>query len=99
MGGSGGFAGWSRWGQERLMEWSACQPKCGRLEVWRSGGGRDAWLLPPTEEVVESGDCAALGIAGGGGSVDPQIPRDGQTIPKSSSCTCQHHLNVAQESL
>ncbi len=31
--------------------------------------------------------------------VDPHIPRDGQTIHKSSSCTRQHHLNVAQESL
>jgi hypothetical protein len=31
-------------------------------------------------------------------AVDPQIPRnDGQTIPKSDSHTCQHHLNVAQE--
>jgi hypothetical protein len=31
-------------------------------------------------------------------TVDPQIPRnDGQTIPKSDSHTCQHHLNVAQE--
>ncbi len=29
--------------------------------------------------------------------VDPQIPGYGQTIPESSSCTCQHHLNVAQE--
>jgi hypothetical protein len=28
-------------------------------------------------------------------AVDPQIPRDGQTIPESSSCTYQHHLNVA----
>jgi hypothetical protein len=25
------------------------------------------------------------------------VPGYGQTIPKSSSCTCQHHLNVAQE--
>jgi hypothetical protein len=33
------------------------------------------------------------------GCVDPQIPRDGQTFPKSSTCTCHHHLNVAQESL
>jgi hypothetical protein len=28
-------------------------------------------------------------------SVDPQIPGYGQTIPRSSSCTHQHHLNVA----
>ncbi len=32
------------------------------------------------------------------GCVDPQIPEYGQTNPKStSSCTCQHHLNVGQE--
>jgi hypothetical protein len=31
------------------------------------------------------------------GCVDPHIPGYGQTTPKSSSCTCQHHLNVAQE--
>jgi hypothetical protein len=29
--------------------------------------------------------------------VDPQIPGYGQTIPRSSSRTCQHHLNVARE--
>ncbi len=29
--------------------------------------------------------------------VDPQIPGYGQTIPRSSSCTHQHHLNVAWE--
>ncbi len=31
------------------------------------------------------------------GCVDPQIPGYGQTNPKSSSCTCQHHLNVERE--
>jgi hypothetical protein len=31
------------------------------------------------------------------GTVDPQIPEYGQTLPRSSSRTCQHHLNVARE--
>jgi hypothetical protein len=30
-------------------------------------------------------------------AVDPLIPGHGQTIPRSVSCTCQHHLNVARE--
>jgi hypothetical protein len=29
--------------------------------------------------------------------VDPKIPVYGQTIPRSSSHTRQHHLNVAQD--
>ena len=29
--------------------------------------------------------------------VDPLIPGPGQTIPRSVSRTCQHHLNVARE--
>jgi hypothetical protein len=43
------------------------------MEVWRSGSGKGAWLLPPTEEVAESGDCMKLGIAGGGGSIGDGI--------------------------
>jgi hypothetical protein len=30
-------------------------------------------------------------------NVDPLIPGHGQTIPRSVSRTCQHHLNVARE--
>jgi hypothetical protein len=56
-------------GGGRLLKWSACWPKCGRMEVWRSGSGNGAWLLPSTEEVMESRDCVELGIAGGGGSI------------------------------
>ena len=33
----------------------------------------------------------------GSSCVDPLIPSYGQTIPRSASCTCQHHLNVARE--
>jgi hypothetical protein len=35
--------------------------------------------------------CALKGV------VDPQIPGNGQTIPRPDSHTHQHHLNVAQE--
>jgi hypothetical protein len=72
-GGSGGCTSLLRWGGERLLERSACWLKCGSTEVWRSGSGNGAWFLPPTEEVVESGDCVELGIAGGGGSIGDGI--------------------------
>jgi hypothetical protein len=68
-GGSGGIASLSCWGGERLLERSACWPKCGSMEVWQSPSGNDAWFLPSTEEVTESRDCMEPGIAGGGGSI------------------------------
>jgi hypothetical protein len=68
-GGSGGFAGLSRWGEERLLERNACWPKCGSGEVWQSGVDDWAWFLPLTEEVAESGDCVELGITVSGGSI------------------------------
>ena len=72
-GGSGGFAGLLRWGGEKLLEKSACWPKCGSMEAWLSGSGNGTWSLPPTEEVTESGDCVGLGIAGGGGNIGDGI--------------------------
>jgi hypothetical protein len=68
-GGSGRCAGWLHWGLKKMLEMSVCWPKCDSMEVWKSGCGRDVWLLPSNEEVAESGDCAELGIAGGGGSI------------------------------
>jgi hypothetical protein len=68
-GGSGGFASLSHWGEERLLERSACWPKCGSIEVWQSVSGNAALFIPPIEEVAESGDCVELGVAGGGGSI------------------------------
>ncbi len=72
-GGSRGFAGLLHWGGERLLERSACWPKCSSMEVWWSDSGNGAWFLPPTEEVAESGDCMELGIAGGGESIGDGI--------------------------
>ncbi len=39
---SRGVAGLSHWGGERLLERSACWPKCGRMEVWWRGGDNGA---------------------------------------------------------
>jgi hypothetical protein len=39
------------------------------MEVWRSDSDKGAWFLPPTEEVMESGDCVELGNPGGGGNI------------------------------
>jgi hypothetical protein len=43
------------------------------LAEWQSDGGDGAWFLPPTEKVMESGDCMELGIACGGGSIGDGI--------------------------
>jgi hypothetical protein len=42
---------------------------CGGLAEWQSDSGDGAWFLPPTEKVMESGNCMELGIACGGGSI------------------------------
>ncbi len=60
-------------GRGNLLERSACWPMCGGLAEWRSDGGDGAWLLPPTEEVMESGYCMELGIACGGGIIGDGI--------------------------
>jgi hypothetical protein len=39
------------------------------MDMWRSGCGKGAWLLSPTEKVAESGHCVKLVIAGGGESI------------------------------
>ena len=44
---------------------------------WWSEGGAGAWFLPPTEEVVESGYCMELCVAGGGGSIADGIGDNG----------------------
>jgi hypothetical protein len=56
-------------GGGKLLERSACWPMCGSMEEWQSDSGNGAWFLPPTEEVMESGYCMELGIAGGEGSI------------------------------
>jgi hypothetical protein len=56
------------------------------MEVWRSGCGRDAWPLPPTEEAAESGDCVELGITGGGGSIGDGIGDGIKAVDNGVSC-------------
>ncbi len=68
-GGSRGFAGLSRWSEERLLERNAYWPKCSSGEVWWSGVDDWVWFLPSTEEVAESGDCVELGVAGSEGAL------------------------------
>jgi hypothetical protein len=46
------------------------------------------------QQSSKSGGCSSNGVENNDG-VDPQIPTYGQTILRSSSCTRQHHLNVA----
>ena len=53
----------------KLFQRSACWPMCGGLADCWSEGGDDAWFLPPTEEVAESGHCMELGVACSGGSI------------------------------
>jgi hypothetical protein len=60
-------------GGGKLLERSACWPMCSGLADWQSDGGDGVWLLPPTEEVVESGYCMELGIACGGGRIGDGI--------------------------
>jgi hypothetical protein len=60
-------------GGGKLLERSACWPMCGGMEEWQSDGGADAWFLPPTEKVAESGYCMELGVACGGGSIGDGI--------------------------
>jgi hypothetical protein len=69
MGEAEGLPFFWRWGGERLLEMSACWPKCGSMVVWRSDSGNGGWFLQWIEEVVESGYCMELAIAGGGGSI------------------------------
>ncbi len=60
-------------GGGKLLERSACWPICGGMTDWQSDGGDNAWFLPPTEEVTESGYCMELGIACGGESIGDGI--------------------------
>ncbi len=60
-------------GRGKLLERSAYWPMCGGFAEWQSDGGDGAWFLPPTEKVMENGNCMELGIACGGGSIGDGI--------------------------
>ncbi len=69
-------------GGGKLLERSACWPMCSGIEEWQSDGGNGAWFLPSTEEVVESGYCMDLGVAGGGGSIGDGIENGIEAVDK-----------------
>ncbi len=56
--------------------------------------GPDEFFLEPVLDGYQPNGICIVDKKEG---VDPQIFWYGHTIPESSSCTCQHHLNVAQE--
>jgi hypothetical protein len=67
-------------GRGKLLESSACWPKCGGMKEWWSDSGNGAWFLPLTEEVAESGYCMKLGVAGGGGSIGDGVGDGGEAV-------------------
>ncbi len=75
-----------------LLHWS-CALFCLLFLEWLVFGDNASLLDEMSESELDSTSLLLFDLLEE--AVDPQIPRDGQTIPESSSCACQHHLNVA----